>query len=109
MLESIKRKGYERGDQRQDFSEDSIRLIRYTLSVIMSDAIEDGMIMLNPGSGINQGRRTRVGEICARNVRSEFVPSTPMKERSSRRPFAANGWVPFSRRCCDAVCAPGEA
>ena len=66
MLESIQRKGFTRDGKQQPYSDDAIRLIRSALSVVLSDAILDGIITANPCSGLLQGRRTRAGRRAAK-------------------------------------------
>ena len=109
MLESIKRKGFERGGERRAFSDDSIRLIRSTLSVIMSDAMQDGIITLNPCSGLNQGRRTRAGR-SARKKRRKRVHPLNVREREIFLGAIQGCWLgPLFETMVRCGLRPGEA
>ena len=74
MLESKRKQGFYRGKKHYRFSEDAIRLIRSSLSVVCEDAILDGMISTNPCSGLNRGRRTAPGR-SVKKKRTKRIPS----------------------------------
>ncbi len=109
MLEGIKSRGYERRDQRIDFSEDSLRLIRSTLSVIMSDAIEDGIITLNPCSGINQGRRTRAGRSFRKKRRKRVRPFNAQEREAFLEAIQGQWLGPLFETMLRCGLRPGEA
>jgi integrase len=89
----------------------SIRIIRATLSVMLNDAVEDGVLAVNPAAGIGRGRRKRGDTLTQAERRQQIRPLTPEQLADFLQAAAA-----VSRRdavlflvLADAGLRPGEA
>ena len=54
----------------------SLRIIRATISVMLNDAVEDGILITNPAAGIGRGRRKRGDAMTQTERRQQIRPLT---------------------------------
>jgi integrase len=98
--------------KRQDgLSKNSVRLIRATVSVILGDAVEDGILRVNPASGIGRRGRKRPDTI----TQTERLQNIRVMSYDQLATFLVFAFARFSRRLfalfltmADAGVRPGE-
>jgi len=59
------------------YSRNMIRLMRATLSVILGDAVEEGLLNLNPVSQLTRRRRSQAGTVTSADRQRTIRPFTP--------------------------------
>jgi integrase len=93
-------------------SKNSVRLIRATLSVLLSDAVDDGILLANPAQGITRRGRRGPDTITQAERQRKIRPMTPnqletfLARAKGERP--RRDWTLFLT-LADAGLRPGEA
>ena len=108
MLANIRSNGYGK-TERKDYSPETIRLIRSTLSVVIYDAMDDGIIGSNPCAGLNLGRRTKIGRV-SRKKRQRRIRPFSKRERDTFLQAVQGQWLgPMYETMLRCGLRPGEA